>query len=67
MKIEDVKKNLNKMVVYKGKSDIYKLTACILRGGEKGVFYQAELQDTKSKNSVLICNLGDIEEILERK
>lgn len=63
MKLEDVKRNLNKMVRYKDSAGIYKLTACILRKNESGFFYQAELLDTKSIHSVLICKLEDIEEI----
>ncbi len=62
MQIEEVKRNLNRIVVYKDVPDTYRLTACILRRGEKGIFYQAELQDVKAKNSVLICRLEDIEE-----
>lgn len=63
MKLEDVKRNLNKMVRYKDSTGIYKLTACILRKNESGFVYQAELLDTKSTRSVLICKLEDIEEI----
>ena len=47
MKLEEVKKNLNKLIVYKGEPNIYQLKACILRRGEKGYFYQAELLDTR--------------------
>lgn len=63
MDIKDVKKNLNQMVIYKGKKDIYKLTACILRKNEQGYYYQAELFDTKCGNSVLICSLDDVTEV----
>ena len=63
MKIEEVKKNLNKMVGYGGKTGIYKLTACILRKNEDGLFYQAELFDTKCGNSLVICKLDDVEVI----
>lgn len=59
MKIEEVKKNLGKAVKYKD-TDIYKLTACILRKGEEGLFYQAELFDTKHGNSVIVCKLEDV-------
>lgn len=61
MDISEVKKNLNKMVVYKGISDVYKLRACIIRKGKKGYFYEAELLDIKHGNSLIICGLNDIE------
>lgn len=60
MKIEEVKKNLNKMVTYKERSDVYKLTGCILRKNKDGFFYEAELFDTISGNSVLICKLEEV-------
>lgn len=64
MKIEDVKRNLNKMVVYQGKKDTYRLTACILRkDDEKGLFYQAEISDIKSGRSLLYCRLEDVAEV----
>ena len=63
MDIKDVKKNLNSMVVYKGIADIYRLTACILRKGEAGLYYQAELLDTKHGKSVIITDLKDVEDI----
>ena len=62
MDIKEVKKNLNKMVVYKDTSNIYKLTACILRKGKQGIFYEAEILDTKHGNSIIICKLDDITE-----
>ena len=63
MELEQVKRNLNKMVVYKGIPNIYKLTACTLRKNEEGFFYQVELQDTKNKNSVIIGGMKDIDEV----
>ena len=63
MKIEEVKRNLNKMVRYKDRADIYRLTACILRKGENGLFYQAELLDTKHGRSIVICKLDEVEGI----
>ena len=50
MDIEKVKKNLNKMVEYKGIADTYKLNACILRKNNEGFYYQAELLDVGCKN-----------------
>lgn len=61
MKIEEVKRNLNGMVRYKG--IVYKLTACTLRRNENGLFYQAEILDVKHGNSVIICKLDDVEVI----
>lgn len=63
MDLQEVKRNLNKMVVYNGKSDIYKLTACIIRKNEKGYYYQAELIDTKCGHSISYCGLNDITEV----
>lgn len=66
MKLEDVKRNLNKMVVYQGKKDIYRLTACVLRkDDEKGYYYQAEISDIKSGRSLSYCRLDDIAEVSE--
>ena len=62
MKIDEVKKNLNKIVRYKDTAGLYRLTACILRKNEKGLFYQAELLDTRSGNSVIICKLDEVQE-----
>lgn len=61
MDIKDVKKNLDKMVVYNGKPDIYRFTACTIRRFGNNIGYQAEIQDTKNGKSVLICRLEDIE------
>lgn len=61
MQIEQVKKNLNKMVVYRGKQGVYKLTGCIIRKNTGGFYYQAELYDTTNNNTVVICGLNDIE------
>lgn len=63
MKIEEVKRNLNRTVNYTdrmhGIESDYILTGCILRRSESGFFYQAELQDMKA-NSVVICGLEDV-------
>ena len=63
MTLEEVKRNMNKAVKYKG-SARYELSACILRKNENGFFYQAELKDTRA-NSVIICKLEDVEGVLE--
>lgn len=62
MKIEDVKRNLNKMVVYKGVSGVYRFSGCMLRKDKDNFYYQAELQDTKSGNSVIMGKLDDVTE-----
>ena len=61
MKIEEVKRSLNSMVRYKGTTGIYKFVACTLRKGKSGLYYSAELLDTKHGNSVLTCGLSEIE------
>ena len=66
MELEQVKRNLNKMVVYKGIPNIYKLTACILRKDKNGFYYQTELQDTKNNNTVLYSGLNDVEAGVEQ-
>lgn len=61
MELQQVKNNLNKMVVYKGAKGIYKLTACILRKINGEFVHSVELLDTKHGNSLLFCKLNDIE------
>ena len=60
MELKEVKRNLNKIVLYNDKQ--YQLTGCTLRLNDKGYFYQAELKDMKC-NSLIICRLDDIGEI----
>lgn len=62
MDLQEVKRNLNKMVAYKGIKDVYMLTGCTLRKNKEGYFYQVELQDTKHGRSVIVCKLSDITE-----
>lgn len=61
MDLQQVKSNLNKMIVYKGLRNVYRLTACILRKSKQGFYYQAELQDTISNNCVMYVSLTDVE------
>lgn len=67
MKAEEIRANLNKRVRFKSeKLNIdteYILSGAIFRRNNKGFFYQAELQDVKSNNSIIICNLDQIEAI----
>ncbi len=68
MRLEDINKNLNRIVVYQGADGIYKLTACIKRKDNNGkIFYRVEILDTKNKNSVLIVGLDDIAESEEKE
>ena len=59
MKIEEVKKNLNRMIDYKGDKDTYKLNACILKKNKDGFYYRLELLDVKA-NSLLNCRIEDV-------
>lgn len=64
MDIKDVKKNLNKPVRYKNQrlyiDTDYILNGCTLRLDSKGFYYQAELLDIVTRNSVIICRLEEI-------
>jgi len=61
MTAKEVKANLNKPVKLSGKAGNYILSGAIFRKGKQGFFYQAELQDTKSNNSIVIAKLEDVE------
>lgn len=67
MKPDEIKSNLNKRVRcvnrQSGIDADYIFTGAIFRKDEKGFYYQAELQDTKSNRSILICKLDDIEAV----
>ena len=69
MDIKQVKSLMNKIVYYEtGQMDVqgcsikdFYLSACILRFDKKGHFYyQAELQDTVCKRSVIIVPLEKV-------
>lgn len=65
MDISEVKAALGKRVRFKNDrlfcDGEYILTGCIIRRSERGTFfYQAEVQDTKQKNSVSIVSLNDL-------
>lgn len=64
MNATEIKANLNKKVVYKneqaGIETEYILTGAIYRKNESGFYYQAEIKDVKSNNSLIICKLDDI-------
>jgi len=63
MNIEDVAKNLNKKVKYTSittrTESEYVLNACILRLGEDGFYYSAELKET-DRNAVVIVPLEKV-------
>ncbi len=63
MDIKEVKAKMHDIVFYELDDKIisYKLTACILRMNNCGdYFYQAELLDLKSGNSVIIVPLEKV-------
>ena len=68
MEINEVKASLGKQVRFKDErlfcDGEYILTGCIIRLSERGQFYyQAEIQDTKQKNSVSIVGLDKLTRI----
>lgn len=69
MTIEQVKKNLSKPVLFTNsklflENAEYILSGCIIRRGEQGFFYQAELTEKlKNHKCVIICRLEEIEEV----
>ena len=64
MEAQNIKRNLNRFVIYKGIANIYQLTGGIIRKDKYGnEFYQAELTDTKHGKSIVICRLEDVTEI----
>lgn len=62
MKPQDVKAALGKRARLPD-GTVGRFTAYILRAGEKGLIYQAELQDLTSKRSVRICRLEEVETV----
>lgn len=65
MKPEEIKDNLNKRVRLNSPNITadYILTGAIFRRGEKGFYYQAELQDLNTNRSIMICRLDEVEAI----
>lgn len=65
MNAAEIKANLNRKVVYRneqaGIESEYILTGAIFRKGKNGFYYQAEIQDVKNNNSLIICKLEEIE------
>lgn len=70
MKPEEIKQNLNRRVRYRSKKTgvdaEYLFTGAIFRRNKKGrFFYQAELQDIKQQNSIIIASITEIEAVPE--
>lgn len=61
MRIDEVKKSLNRRVTFRGAQ--YTLTGCIIRKDKKTnqFYYQAELQDTSTQLSLVFARLEEIE------
>ena len=61
MTIGEVKKALNNKVRFRGAE--YILTGCMIRKDEKTqqFFYQAELLDTTTNNSIVIARLEEVD------
>ena len=60
MDIQRVKFNLGRQVLFRGVP--YTLTACIMRQGEQGFYFQAELRDNKAASAIVIADLKEVEE-----
>ena len=60
MRIDEVKKNLNNKVTFRGAQ--YTLTGCIIRKNKKTnqFYYQAELQDTSTQLSLVYARLEEV-------
>ena len=60
MNISEVKRNLERTVLYNGAEY---MKGCIIRRNTTGRFYyQAELMDTKAKSSLIVTALDKIDE-----
>lgn len=61
MDIKRVKYNLGRQVSFDGVT--YLFAGCIMRQGEHGFYFQAELKDNNAKSSLVIADLKKVEEI----
>lgn len=62
----DIKRNLNKRVRFTNRrlhieNAEYILSGAVIRLGDSGFYYQAELTDVKSENSLIYCALEEVE------
>lgn len=60
MDVSRVKYNIGREVTYQGAK--YLLTACIMRQGSNGFYFQAELTDLRARSSLLIADLKKVKE-----
>ena len=60
MDVRQVKYNIGRQVGFDGK--IYTMTACIMRQGDNGFHFQAELKDNTAESSLVIADLKEVEE-----
>lgn len=68
MRPEQIKANLNRPVRFTNprryiENAEYILTGAVFRLGKQGFYYQAELTDRTTKNSVMYVSLDEIEEV----
>ena len=61
MDVRQVKYNIGRQVSFDGR--IYTMTACIMRQGDNGFHFQAELKDNTAESSLAIADLKKVEEI----
>ena len=61
MDVRQVKYNIGRQVSFDGK--IYTMTACIMRQGDNGFHFQAELKDNTAESSLVIADLKKVEKI----
>lgn len=67
----EIKRSLNKPVRFTNRKlyiegVTYILTGAVIRLGVDGFYYQAELTDPTTKNSVIYCRLEEIESDTQR-
>lgn len=60
MDIKRVKYNLGRQVSFDDR--VYTMTACIMRQGEQGFYFQAELKDSAAESAIVIADLKEVEE-----
>ena len=61
MDVRQVKYNIGRQVSFDGRN--YTMAACIMRQGDNGFHFQAELKDNTAESSLVIADLKKVEEI----